>query len=264
MHERAAFLRSERPGRASGGRIPRSAGEHRRPAWGKLALIAVMLAGLALAWRYTPLKDVVAPERVLEWARELGRHPLAPFALMGLYTPAAFVLFPRPLLTLFAVVAFGPVLGFAYGMAGILLAAVATYYAGIALPPQTLARLGGAKMEPVTQVLRRRGLVAMFAVRVVPVAPFVVEGMIAGAARLSLFDFVAGTFLGMLPGTLTTSVFGDQLATAFEDPSRINGWLVAGAVALFAAMILAVRRWFAREQAKVGEARGKDSAGGTP
>ena len=50
--------------------------------------------------------------------------------------------------------------------------------------------------------------------------------------------------------TFTTSVFGDQLATAFEDPSRINWWLVAGAVVLFAVMIVVVRRWFAREQAQ--------------
>lgn len=221
---------------------------HHAPAWGKLAAIALVIAALALAWRYTPLREVVAPERVLAWAREVGEAGWAPLALMLAYTPAAFVMFPRPLLTLFSVVAFGPVWGFVYGMAGILLAALATYYAGVVLPAGTLRRLGGAKIEPVTEVLRRRGLVAMFAVRVVPVAPFVVEGMIAGAARIKVFDFTAGTFLGMLPGTVTTSVFGDQLATAMEDPSRINWWLVVGVVALFGVMIWVVRRWFNREQ----------------
>ena len=35
-----------------------------------------------------------------------------------------------------------------------------------------------------------------------------------------------GTFLGMLPGTLTTTVFGDQIQTALQDPSRINWGLV--------------------------------------
>lgn len=234
---------------------------HHPPAWGKLALIAAVVAALALAWRYTPLREIVSAERVLAWARDLGEHRFAPIVLMALYTPAAFVMFPRPLLTLFAVVAFGPVWGFVYGMAGILLAALATYYAGVAMPPSTLRRLGGSKIEPVTEVLRRRGLVAMFAVRVVPVAPFVVEGMIAGAARIRVFDFTAGTFLGMLPGTLTTSVFGDQLATALEDPSRINWWLVAGAIVLFAAMIVAVRRWFVRQQSADAEQRQAPSGG---
>ena len=226
---------------------------HHKPAWGKIAAIALVIAALALAWRYTPLKDIVAPDRVLAWAREVGESGWAPLALVLAYTPAAFVMFPRPLLTLFSVVAFGPVWGFIYGMAGILLASLATYYAGVVLPAGTLRRLGGAKIEPITEVLRRRGLVAMFAVRVVPVAPFVIEGMIAGAARIKVFDFTAGTFLGMLPGTVTTSVFGDQLATAMEDPSRINWWLVVGAVVLFAVMIWVVRRWFAREQMGAGK-----------
>lgn len=245
--------RSVPPPRSPAAPVKGGGRPHRRPAWGRIALIAFAVAALALAWRYTPLRDVVSPERVLAWARDLGTSPWAPLVLVAIYTPAAFVMFPRPLLTLFSVVAFGPVWGFVYGMAGILLAALATYYVGVALPPHTLKRLGGSSIEPVTDVLRRRGLVAMFAVRVVPVAPFAIEGMIAGAARIKVFDFAAGTFLGMLPGTLTTSIFGDQLATAFEEPSRINWWLVVGAVVLFAAMIVAVRRWFAKEQARGGK-----------
>ena len=54
-------------------------------------------------------------------------------------------------------------------------------------------------------------------------------------------------FLGMLPGTLTTTVFGDQIQTALEDPSKINWWLVSGVLVMFAVMIWYVRRWFARQ-----------------
>ena len=43
-------------------------------------------------------------------------------------------MFPRPLITLFAVIAFGPWLGFVYSMTGILLAALVTYYVGVKLP----------------------------------------------------------------------------------------------------------------------------------
>ena len=99
-------------------------------------------------------------------------------------------------------------------------------------------------------MLRRRGLIACFAVRVVPAAPFAVEGFVAGNIGIKLRDFMLGTFLGMLPGTLTTTVFGDQIQTALEDPSRINWWLVAGVVVLFVVMILFVRRWFAKQKAR--------------
>jgi uncharacterized membrane protein YdjX (TVP38/TMEM64 family) len=218
------------------------------PAWGKLILIAIVVAGLAAAWRYTPLAHFIAPERVFAWAQDIGQSRWAPFVVMAAYTPAAFVMFPRPIITLFAVIAFGPVLGFVYGLAGILGAALATYYAGRVMPPHTVRHLVGDKLNDMTVVLRRRGLLACFAMRVVPAAPFAIEGIAAGAVRIKLWHYSLGTILGMTPGTLTTSVFGDQIQTALEDPSRINYWLIAGVVVFFAVLIVVVRRWFIKQQ----------------
>jgi hypothetical protein len=48
----------------------------------------------------------------------------------------------------------------------------------------------------------------------------------------------------MLPGVLATSVFGDQVTRALEDPSTINWWLVGAVLAAFALLMYAVRRWF--------------------
>ena len=218
------------------------------PAWGKIAVFALVVAALSALWRYTPIGAYLTPERVFDWAQTFGQQWWAPLAVMAAYTPACFTMFPRPLITLFAVIAFGPWLGFAYGMTGILLAALVTYYVGIKLPEDTVRRLAGAKMDGVADVLRRRGLLACFAIRIVPAAPFAVEGFIAGNIGINMRDFMLGTFLGMLPGTLTTTVFGDQIQTALEDPSRINWWLVAGVLLMFAVMIYFVKRWFAKQQ----------------
>jgi phospholipase D1/2 len=189
----------------------------------------------------------VAPERAIEWARELGEVGWAPLAVMLAYTPAAFVMFPRPLITLFAVIAFGSWLGFAYALAGITLAALATYFTGRALPRDTIRHLAGEKLNQVTEVLRRRGLLAVFAVRIVPVAPFAVVSMVAGAIHIRLAHYTFGTLLGIVPGTLMMTVFGDQLATALEDPARINYGLVAAVILVFAVGLIIVRRWFARQ-----------------
>jgi uncharacterized membrane protein YdjX (TVP38/TMEM64 family) len=90
----------------------------------------------------------------------------------------------------------------------------------------------------------------VFAVRIIPVAPFAIEGMVAGRIPIKLWHFMLGTFLGMLPGTLTTTIFGDQIQTALEDPSRINWTLVAGVVALFIVLAVVVKRWFAGQHGK--------------
>ena len=228
------------------------------PAWGKIAIIAVAVIALSAIWRYTPARDYLTPERVFDWTQTFGRRWWAPLAVMAAYTPACVTMFPRPLITLFAVLAFGPWLGFAYSITGILLAAAATYAVGARMPETTVKRLAGEKLNGVTDVLRRRGLIASFAVHVVPVGPFAVVGFVSGNIRIRFFDYLAGTFLGMAPGALVTTVFGDQMQAALEQ-ARINWWLVGGVVLLFAVMMVFVRRWFAKEQ-RLGARRRRRAA----
>jgi len=159
-------------------------------------------------------------------------------------------------ITLAAVVAFGPWLGFGYAMGGILLAALAGYVAGRHAGRDTLRRLSGRRLNRLSGALRQRGILAVTAVRLVPIAPFVIESLVAGAVHIRLWHFMLGTFLGMLPGVLTATVFGDQLEAALRDPATINYGVVAGVVIVFAVLTLAVRKWLARQaQAPASSAR---------
>jgi uncharacterized membrane protein YdjX (TVP38/TMEM64 family) len=109
----------------------------------------------------------------------------------------------------------------------------------------TVRRLGGPQLDRMVAVLRKHGLLAMTLLRLVPAAPFFVEGIVAGATRLKLWHLLAGTAIGMLPGTLAATVFGDQLQTALSG-GGINWWLVGGCAAAFAAGLVFVKRWFSR------------------
>lgn len=213
------------------------------PAWNKIVTIVVAVAALTALWKWTPLAELLEANRVTQWARELGSSWWAPILVMLAYTPAALTMFPRPLITLFAVVAFGPWLGFLYAMLGIELAAWLTFVAGKRLDREAVRRVAGAKLNDIIQVLRRRGLLAITALRLVPLAPFAVEGIVAGAVRVKLWHFMLGTAIGILPGTLTSTVFGDQLQAAMEDPSNVNYWLIGSALALLALATWLVRRW---------------------
>ena len=86
----------------------RSSARHSRPAWAKIAPLAIVIAALFLAWRYTPLAEVVTAERVMALARAVDDIWWSPLVVMAAYVPAAFIMFPRPLITLFAVIAYGP------------------------------------------------------------------------------------------------------------------------------------------------------------
>lgn len=221
---------------------PRSA----RPAW-VLPVAALLLAGVLTAlWHLTPLARWANAEHIIGWARDFSLIQGAPILIMLAYTPASIIMFPRPLLTLLAVAAFGAWHGFAYAFIGILIAAVATYALGTRLDRQGVRRIARGRLNRLSQVMRRRGLLAMTAVRLVPMAPFAVVNMVAGAIRIRPWHFIVGTGIGILPGTLVATIFGDQLFAGLRDPRSIDplsvlaifalGGLLAGATWL-------VRRW---------------------
>ncbi len=217
-----------------------------KPAWLRIGLFALLLIGLALMWRYTPLAEWVTPERVTDYVEAMSGLWWTPIVIVLAYTPASLIMFPRPLITLAAVVAYGPYRGFTYAMTGVLLAAGATYVAGRMFRRDTVRRIAGERLNRMTHALREHGLLAVTALRLVPVAPFIAEGLVAGAIRIKLWHFLLGTFLGMLPGTLTATVFAGQIEAALEDPSKINWWIVAGVVGLLAGSSVLVKRWLDR------------------
>jgi uncharacterized membrane protein YdjX (TVP38/TMEM64 family) len=95
-------------------------------------------------------------------------------------------------------------------------------------------------------MVQRRGIVAVALVRLVPIAPYVVVNVVMGAMRIRFTDFVVGTFIGMLPGALAATVLSSQLASMLQDPARVNGWVIAGAIAAFAGLALAGHRLLRR------------------
>jgi phospholipase D1/2 len=235
-------------------RVSASNEENGRPAWGRLAFIALAIVALTALWRYTPLAEIASAERVIHWAKAFGATWWAPVVVVLSYTPACFIMFPRPLITLASVIAFGPWLGFLYSLIGIVFAAVVTFFAGKGMRRDTVRRLAGPKIERMVGVLRKHGLLAMSLLRLVPLAPFFVVGLVAGAVRLKLWHLAVGTAVGMLPGTLTATIFGDQLERALSG-GRINWWIVGSCVALLAGCAYLVKRWFARMASRMNSDR---------
>ncbi len=211
-----------------------------------VAGMVALVAGLALVWRFTPLANIVTADRVIALAETLSTHWWAPLALIFAYTPACLVMFPRPLITMAAVVVFGPVEGLIYSMAGVVLAGVVGYAIGRMVDRNTVRRLAGPKLGRLQGVLQKRGLLAVTLVRFVPIAPYAVVNVVMGAMRIKLWHFVLGTALGMLPGAIAATVLSDQAAAFLRDPSRVNGWVIAGAVAAFVALAFAGHQLLSR------------------
>lgn len=207
----------------------------------------LVLAALAAVWRYTPVAEYLTAERIREWARLVRETPWAPVAVILAYTPASLILFPRPLITLLIVVAFGPWLGIAYSVTGIMLAAMVTYYLGRALPRRKVREIGGDKAEALGKGARRHGVIAVVAFNLLPVPPFAVQNMIAGAVRIKVWEYALGSVLSLIPAITATAVFGNQVSAALDDAAEVSWWAIGAAAIGLAVFIYFGRRWATKQ-----------------
>lgn len=141
---------------------------------------------------------------------------------------------------------FGPWLGVLYAVGGSLLSAAAMYGIGALLGQNTLQRFLKGRLRNLNKQLEQRGVLAVAVIRLMPVAPFTIVNLLAGAARIRLPHFLLGTALGMLPGIVLTSVFIDRIEATLRTPNAGSlAWLgvaVAGIVALAALVKRSLRR----------------------
>ena len=224
-----------------------------RPLRGRLlALGAVIcaIAVLAAAWRWTPLREWLDLNALINYADTLDDLPLSPLFVVGGYVLAGLLVVPLMLLIAATGVVFGPVLGAVYALCGALLSALVTYAIGRKLGRTTVRRLAGPRLNTVSRKLARRGLLAVVLVRLVPVAPYTVVNLVAGASNIRLGDFLLGTLIGLLPGVLGTVVFVDRIVATLRQPGFVTFAtlaVIAGLLGGFAVMMH--RRLAKRERA---------------
>ena len=73
----------------------------------------------------------------------------------------------------------------------------------------------------------------------------------AGAIRIPLTHYTAGTLLSLLPGLIAALIFGHQITMALEDPSKVSYVVIASTAAGLAAAI-----YVAGQLAKIRSSKG--------
>ena len=203
--------------------------------WGRLLVVLAFLTAAAAAWKWTPLGGWLEPQRLASFADGLRGDPFAIVWVSAIYVLATLVLFPVTGLILATALAFPPAAAVAYSLAGSVLAGLVSFRLGRFAARDTVRRLAGARLDRVSRLLARRGVLSVVALRILPVAPFTVVNVVAGASHIGILDFVAGTALGLLPGILSVNLFEAQLKRTIEAP---GAWPLFALVALGSAILL--------------------------
>ncbi len=184
----------------------------------RLCIVLCALLALAAAWRWGPLAEYLDLKLLTELGGAFaGDGTLAAVAIAA-YVVGTLVMFPLTLLIAATGLLFGPVTGLVVAFAGSLASAVTGYGIGAALGREMLGRLAEGRLDRISRLLARRGVLSVFLIRLLPVSPFTLVNLAAGASHIRLRDFVLGSALGLAPGIAAMTLFAGKLGQFLQSP----------------------------------------------
>ena len=211
-------------------------------------LILAALFTLVAAWRWTGLRawlDLGALVRAAAWLRETDQAWLW---AIGAFPAGGLIGFPVTLLifaSAFLVRSWPAIL---CSLLGCIISAMLLYGIGRGLGRKTVMRLAGRRLNRVNRLISKPGVLAVTAVRMIPVAPYSLVNLAAGAARVPFRDFILGTLLGMSPGVVGITFFTGQLEQMIRRPSVLSLLVLIGTLFLMFGGIIGLRRWITSKQ----------------
>lgn len=181
--------------------------------------LGLALMGLTWAWNYTALSEFAEPRRIGEFLAASKGEPWAFVAVVAVFLVGGAMVFPLNIMILATAATFGPWLGMLYSALGALCSAALMHSVGARFGREALTRRLGQRGKRALEAVRNRGLLAVVTLRVLPVAPFTLVNLAAGASGISFADFMLGSLLGLAPGLLLLSFIGDRIVRVITDPS---------------------------------------------
>jgi phosphatidylserine/phosphatidylglycerophosphate/cardiolipin synthase-like enzyme/uncharacterized membrane protein YdjX (TVP38/TMEM64 family) len=150
-----------------------------------VAGIALSLVGLTLAWQYTPLNAFTEVGYVTGVISQNTQWKFAPLFAIAAFVLGGLVVFPVLVLIAATAAAFGPWLGIASSLAGVLLSASLLFMIGRFMGHKRLQSLMGTRALRIQNRIVGKGVVAVALIRMVPLAPFSLVNLLAGASQLT-------------------------------------------------------------------------------
>ena len=106
------------------------------------------------------------------------------------------------------------------------------------------------KAGTVRRVLSKHGILSVIALRTVPIGPFIVVNLLAGATRVRYSDYLAGTAIGLIAPLLAVTLGADRFLAALQDPGP-KSLAALGITIVFVTLLVA---WLRHRLRHVGSA----------
>jgi len=201
-------------------------------------LFVVILAGvgLALGWRFTPLHEMISREQLSSLVDLLKNNELAWLYVSAAYIFGSVLVVPITALITLTLLIYGSIKGIAFSLLGATVSGAITYWLGRNMGRKTVRRLAGDKLNRISKRLGKSGVFSTFIIRLMPIAPYSIVNIVAGATHIRFRDFILGTALGLLPGILAIAGLVDRGFALFSNPNQTT---IISLIAMIAVVIAA-------------------------
>jgi len=125
---------------------------------------------------------------------------------------------------------------------GSMMGAVAGYYLARGIWSRPARRLLGRHKTKLQEIRKGNVFLNSFRMHLVPLVPGAFN-YAAGISKLAPLDFLAGTALGIIPGTLIATFIGDRVVAGVRGEGRESFMLATGAALLLLAISFAPKLW---------------------
>jgi uncharacterized membrane protein YdjX (TVP38/TMEM64 family) len=184
--------------------------------------LLIALCALAAAWQWTPLHRFTDRATIVSLLSALSDSPFGPLFIVAVYAVGGFIMFPIVILIPVTAFIYGPLLGPVYALLGCLVSALLCYMLGKKMGSEAVARIAGSRTAYLSRKLSQRGFLMIALFRFLPIAPYTMVNILAGAFRMRLMDYTAGTLVGLLPGVVIMTLIENQLEKAVYQPTTWN------------------------------------------
>jgi phosphatidylserine/phosphatidylglycerophosphate/cardiolipin synthase-like enzyme/uncharacterized membrane protein YdjX (TVP38/TMEM64 family) len=179
---------------------------------------------------------------LLDAARSVADHPLAPLAVPPIIVAGSLVFAPVTGMIAICALVFDPWIACISALAGTLLATAVNHWLGKRFHGALMDRIPDTITDKIATIASSSDVWTLAGLRLVPIAPFTAVNLAVGATGVALAPFLAATLIAMGPGIILISLSVDRARAALAGEAVFDPWIVAGIAAAGIATI-ALRLW---------------------
>lgn len=193
----------------------------------RTVLIFTILLGLALLWRYLIDSGYMSEAALLNYGHRIQHYEYSFVGLISvalLYVIMLAMMFPLTLLVVTTGLVFHTEWAMLCAVLGSLSSSATGYVMGHWVGRDTIVKHGGTMVRRAERYIQNNSFRSMVVINLLPIAPFTVTNMLAGAFKMEFRRYILGSAVGLIPGLILVIAFGGQLGKLLVPAAGDQPW----------------------------------------